>query len=123
MANKNINKFIAFAAITGAAIAAGIAYFKHKNDTDLFDEDFDEEDVDFDFPLPSEADESSIKREYVSLNKDTESSPIEKSKPDESKADETTSNEMSITDESNFEDAPENSNESASFYETKTIED
>lgn len=78
MSNKNINKLLAFTAITGAAIAAGIAYFKHKNSStfdDDFDDDFDDED--FDFPLPTENDSTSIKREYVSLSRDSDSAKTE----------------------------------------------
>lgn len=129
MANKNLNKLIAFAAITGAAIAAGVAFFKHKNDTDLYNDDFDEEEEDFDFPLPTENDDT-IKREYVSINLETESRPIDESnidalKVDESnvddlKVDESTSDEMSITEESNYEDASKTSTEPISFNENET---
>jgi hypothetical protein len=77
MANKKFGKLLAFAAITGAAIAAGIAYFNRKKESedwddelDDFDDDFDDED--FDFPIPDEHEESSVKREYVSLNMDKE---------------------------------------------------
>jgi hypothetical protein len=78
MSNKNINKLLAFTAIAGAAVAAGIAYFKHKN-SDLYDDDFDDldddfDDEDFDFPLPTDNNSDTPKREYVSLNIDKESS-------------------------------------------------
>lgn len=77
MANKKLGKFLAFTAIAGAAIAAGIAYFKHKNDSEYFDEDLDDldedfDDEDFDFPLTTEDENNAAKREYVSLNLDKE---------------------------------------------------
>ncbi|MBA4687768.1 MAG: hypothetical protein H2184_11490 [Candidatus Galacturonibacter soehngenii] len=77
MANKKLGKFLAFTAIAGAAIAAGIAYFKHKNDAEYFDEDLDDldedfDDEDFDFPLTTEDENNAVKREYVSLNLDKE---------------------------------------------------
>ncbi|WP_099468683.1 hypothetical protein [Konateibacter massiliensis] len=84
MANKKIGKLLAFTAIAGAAIAAGIAYFKHKSNSEFYDDDFDDldddfdDDEDFDFPLPAENEEKTIKREYVSLNLDKEAeSPSE----------------------------------------------
>ncbi len=82
MSNKNINKLLAFTAIAGAAIAAGIAYFKHKN-SESFDDDFDDfdddyESEDFDFPLPTE-DKPAIKREYVSINLDSDTTKTEES--------------------------------------------
>jgi hypothetical protein len=84
MANKKLGKLLAFTAITGAAIAAGIAYFKHKNNSEFFDDDLDDldddfDDEDFDFPLPTETDENTVKREYVSLNLDKESADKEDS--------------------------------------------
>lgn len=77
MANKKLGKFLAFTAIAGAAVAAGIAYFKHKNNTEFFDEDLDDldedfDDEDFDFPLTTEDENNTVKREYVSLNLDKE---------------------------------------------------
>lgn len=77
MANKKLGKFLAFTAIAGAAIAAGFAYFKHKNNTEFFDEDLDDldddfDDEDFDFPLTTEDENNKVKREYVSLNLDKE---------------------------------------------------
>jgi len=88
MANKKLSKLLAFAAISGAAIAAGIAYFKRKNEAELWDDDFDDldddfDDEDFDFPLPEEDKEDSAKREYVSLNLDKESNTEETTKIDE----------------------------------------
>lgn len=107
MANKNINKLIAFAAITGAAIAAGIAYFKHKNEINMFNDDLDDEEEDFDFPLPNENDENAIKREYVSLNLEAESKTVEASKTDESNT-----IDVSIASESNLADTSEDTTES-----------
>lgn len=77
MANKKLGKFLAFTAIAGAAIAAGVAYFKHKNNTEFFDDDLDDldddfDDEDFDFPLTTEDENNTVKREYVSLNLDKE---------------------------------------------------
>lgn len=92
MSNKNISKLLAFTAIAGAAIAAGIAYFKHKN-ADSFDDDFDDDfdDEDFDFPLPTENDTNTVKREYVSLNLDSDNAKVEEpSALDESKSEDVT---------------------------------
>lgn len=78
MASKKLGKLLAFTAIAGAAVAAGIAYFKHKNNSEFFDEDFDDldddfDDEDFDFPLSTNEEDSSVKREYVSINLDKDS--------------------------------------------------
>ncbi|MFA9378889.1 MAG: hypothetical protein ACERKZ_19400 [Lachnotalea sp.] len=115
MSNKSINKLIAFTAITGAAIAAGIAYFKHKKDSDLFDDEFadlddDFDDEDFDFPLPEEKDESATKREYVSLNLDKSSASVE----------ENIDEEVASVEESNSEDIKSSDSTTPNEQDTAT---
>lgn len=112
MANKKLGKLLAFTAITGAAIAAGIAYFKHKNNSEFFDDDLDDldddfDDEDFDFPLPTETAENAAKREYVSLNLDKESADKEDSlgATQEEKAE--VSESLEVADEQSKEESDE----------------
>lgn len=103
MSNKNINKLLAFTAIAGAAVAAGIAYFKHKN-SDLYDDDFDDldddfDDEDFDFPLPTENNSETPKREYVSLNRDADSTKAEDTSTLEEAGTETTLEAADVSEE------------------------
>ncbi|WP_252198410.1 hypothetical protein [Clostridium sp. MCC353] len=74
MAKKGLGKFVAFAAIAGV-VAAGISYFtKYKSFHDELEEDFHdfegEEDKDSEEPA-----DSTMSRNYVSLNPEKGSAP------------------------------------------------
>lgn len=102
MANKKFSKFLAFAAIAGTAIAAGIAYFKHKNNSEYLDDDLDDfdddfDDDDFDFPLPTENGDNSVKREYVPLNMDKDTSAKEEENEDDTATETSESNDANDT--------------------------
>lgn len=119
MANKKWGKLLAFTALAGAAIAGTLAYLKCKKDSEYFDDDFDDfdddldDDEDFDFPLPTENDESfhPVQREYVSINIDSGDSINNEEAP---KAENTQEDNGSETDS-----APEGSDNSTNSTNTE----
>lgn len=116
MANKKWGKLLAFTALAGTAIAGTLAYLKYKKDSDDFDDDFDDfddeldDDEDFDFPLPTENDESfhPVQREYVSINIDSADSNSNEEPPKADNSQEATDN----SEEAKTADSTESSTDS-----------
>lgn len=83
--SKKWSKFLLALAGIGATIGIGIAFFKKKqhtlDDNSEFSDDFEDEDFDLDSDL-----EPVTQRSYVSLNQETEETPVEEETPSEQDA-------------------------------------
>lgn len=100
---KKILKFLAFAAVIGAAVAVGIALYKKYTEKDSWDEDFDDFDDDFE---DEDLEVENIKsREYVPITLEVpKKEPIEKTTNDADKAQENEEIQEETEDSTNLEE-------------------